>query len=144
MPHIHGALFHRYRRGLIVVVHAHVEGGTADRDHRGRRQDPVWVRLPAPFLDVYFHPTDEQIQKIAQVAGVLAEDNVRIRINLKEASIGNLELRVTVCTGDDDLLDLDLVANVQGPRLAVPQNGNLSIQRYNVGSGITGGEEQLG
>ena len=76
----------------------------------------IWVGLPAPLLDVDFHAADQQIQELAQIPGILTENNVGTGIDLENAAIGNLELGITVWAGDNDLLGLDLIANIERPR----------------------------
>ena len=134
MPDVHNALFHRHDRGLIVFVDADIKRGATDGNDCRRGYNPVGVGLPSPFLDVYFHPSNQNIQQIAPVSWILAEDHIRIRVNLEIASIGNLELREAVGTGDDDLLHLYGIADIQCPRLGIFEHRDLASQRDNLSS----------
>ncbi len=62
MPHVYNSFFTFHQRGFIVVIHADVEGGSANGDHRGWSQDPVRIGLSHQMLDMYFHAAGQDIQ----------------------------------------------------------------------------------
>ncbi len=128
VPNIHDAFFHRYDGGLIIIVDADVEGGSTNRNHGGWSYNPVGVGLPSPLLDVYFDPSNQNVQKIAPVSRVLPEDHIRVWINIKSASVGNLELSEAVRPSDNDLAGLDFIADIEGPRLGIFQRRHLPGQ----------------
>ena len=122
MPDIDHPFFHRNYRGLIIIVHRNIERGTPNGYYRGGCENPIIIGLSAPLLDVDFHPADQYIEQVSPVSGILSKDDVGVRINLEGTAIGNLELRETVWTGDDNLPGLHFVANVERPGRCIVQH----------------------
>jgi hypothetical protein len=87
MPDINHAFFDRDDGRFVVIVHADIESGAPYGNHGSGCDNSVVIGLPAQFLDVYFHPTDQNIQQIAPVSRILAEDNIGVRIDLETAPI---------------------------------------------------------
>ncbi len=106
MPHIDDPLFHTHRGGFVVVIYTYIEGGSADGNYGGRSKDAIRIRLSTPFLNVNLHPPYEQIQKVAKISGIFPKYDIGIRIDFELTSVGNLELRKSVRTSNDNLLDL--------------------------------------
>jgi hypothetical protein len=115
MPDVHDAFFHGDDGGFIVILHTDIKCSASHRNYRCRRENPIVIGLPAPLLDVDFHPSDQNIQQVAPIPGILAEDDIGIRVDLESAPVGNLELREAVWTGYDDLPYLYLIADIKRP-----------------------------
>src|ERR1700737_4477469 len=115
MPDIYDAFFHRDDSRFIVILNADVKCRAAYGNYRRGGKNPIVIGLSAPLLDVDFHPSDQNIQQIAPVSGILSKDNIGVRIDFKVASIGNLEVRIAVWTGDNDLPRLHLIADIERP-----------------------------
>ena len=47
---------------LIVFFYTYFERGAANRDHRGRSVNPIWIRLIAPMLDVDPYAAHQHVQ----------------------------------------------------------------------------------
>ena len=62
---------------------------------------------------MHFDAAYKKIQKIAQTAGIFSKNDVGTGINLKGAAIRRLKLRVAVRAGEDNLLGLDQIADIQ-------------------------------
>src|ERR1700685_385882 len=92
-----------------------------------------------------FYPPDEEIYKVLQASGILAENDVGTGVDLEGASIRRLELGVAIGASKDHLLGLDLVAYVEGPRLGVTQYRDVAGQGDHFGC-VVGkfGEDDLG
>ena len=127
MPNVHNTLFYRHDGCVIVIIHGDIKCGASHGNYRSGCENPIIIGLSAPLLDVYLHPADQDIQQIAPVAGILTEDNIGVRIDFKSTPIGNLELRIAVWTGDNDLLDLHLVADVERPGYSTPERGYIAV-----------------
>src|SRR5580704_4908404 len=144
MANVHNTFFYRHDGGVVVIVHGDVERRAAHGNDRCRRQNPIVIGLTAPLLDVNLYPSGQNVQQIAPIAGVLAEDNIRVRIDFESAAIGNLELRVAVSTGDDNLLDLNLIADIERPGRSIAEYRYISFQGNDLGSAFGGLWEHLG
>lgn len=106
------AFLHADGGRFVVLFHAHLKGRSADGNHRSRSVNPIRIGLIAQMLDMDSYTPHQYVQQIAPVWRILAEDNVRVRIDLEGTAVGNLELRGTVRSGDDDLLYLDAIADL--------------------------------
>src|SRR5579862_2039336 len=129
VANFHRAFFHGNDGGLVVVVDADVKNGAANGNHRGGRHDAIRIGLAAQALNMNFDAADKKIQKIAQTAWIFPENNVGAGINLESATVGGLKFSVAVRTGQDHLLGLHQVADVQRPGLGITENRNLAGHR---------------
>src|SRR3984957_21093031 len=79
-----------------------------------------------------------------QTTGIFPENNIRAGINLESTSIRGFKLGVSVGAGENNLLGLDQVADIEGPRLGITQHRNLSGHGENLGCGSLRHGEKLG
>ncbi len=123
--HFHLAVFHFDQRGFIVVVDGDVEGGAAHRNHRGRREHAIRIGHAAEVLDVNADAAHQDVEEVLPVGRVLAEHHAGVRKYLKSTAVGNLQQRVAVGSGQDQVANLHGIADGKRPRLGVLEDRNL-------------------
>jgi len=127
----------------FLVLDRDIERCTADRDYCSWRGDAVVVWLAAKLLDVDLYPAKPDVEQILPVRRVGPERHAGIRKYLKGASIRDLKQRKPVRAGDNDLLDGNDAANLQGPRTGIPQYRDLSAQLQYASGSICSNRRQL-
>src|SRR3981081_2512430 len=110
MPDVYDAFFHRDDGRFIIILNADIKCGAAYGNYRRGGKNAIVIGLSAPFLDVDFHSSNQNIQQVTPIPRILAEDDIGIRIDLESAPVGNLELREAVWTGYDALPHLHFLA----------------------------------
>ena len=127
MPDIDDTFLNGHDGSFVVIVDADIKCSPTYGNYGCGCKNPIVIRLSAPLLDVDFHPAHQNIQQIAPVSGILAKDDIGIGINLESTTIGNLELRVAVWTGDNDLPGLHFVTDVQGPGYGIAKRRYIAV-----------------
>ena len=82
------------------------------------------------MLDLHPYLAQPDFEKILPIAPILAEYDARLGKNFEGAAVGDLKNAVPVGTSHNDLLRLDDVAQIQCPRIAVAQDGDLPGERH--------------